>query len=168
MSSAFSNDSSVNPLTSRGRDWPCLRQFIVSLENRVGSLHEVMRKVERADLRVVALSIMDSADCAIVRIIVDQFERARELLTLAGFPVFESDVIGVRLPDTPQPHAAILSALMTAELNVHYMYPLNHRCRGRGAVAVHVNDIDQALVVLRERHFELVTEDDLMMHDEYF
>ena len=60
MSSSFSGDSLVDPITSRGRDWPCLRQFIVFLENRVGSLHDLLRRVERDDLKIVALSILDS------------------------------------------------------------------------------------------------------------
>lgn len=168
MSSSFGDDASVRPTTTPGRDWPCLRQFIIFLENRVGALHEVMRKLERDDLRVVALSILDSTDCAMARIIVDQYERARELLTFGGFTLFESDVIGVQLPDSPQPHAAILNALVAAELNVQYLYPLNYRRHGRGAVALHVHDVDEALVVLKERKFKLVTEDDLMMRDEFF
>jgi len=158
----------MEPTTSRGRDWPCLRQFIIFLENRVGALHQVMRQLERQDLRIVALSILDSADCAMVRLIVDQYERARELMTFANFSLLENDIIGVRLPDCGEPHAAILSALMSAELNVQYMYPINHRKNGRGAVAVFLTEIDEALRVLKERNFELVTEDDLMMQDDFF
>jgi hypothetical protein len=106
MSAGFSDDSLIQPVTSRGRDWPCLRQFIVFLENRVGSLHDLLRRVERDDLRIVALSILDSADCAVARLIVDNYERAHELLTFAGFTMFETDVIGILLPDSEQPHTA--------------------------------------------------------------
>jgi hypothetical protein len=168
MSSNFGDDSTVEPATSRGRDWPCLTQFNIFLENRVGALHQVLRRLERQDLRIVALSILDSADCAMVRLIVDQYERAREVMTFANMTLLESYVIGVRLPDSDQPHAAILSALMSAELNVQYMYPINFRKNGRGAVALFLTDIDEGLRVLKERNFELVTEDDLMMHDEFF
>jgi hypothetical protein len=112
MSADFGSESPVGPLTSRGRDWPCLRQFIVVLENRVGALHELLRRVERDDLRIVALSIVDSSDCAVARLIVDNYERAHELLTFAGVMMFETDVIGVVLPATEQPHTAVLGSLM--------------------------------------------------------
>ena len=167
-SSGFSDDASVSPVTSRGRDWPCLRQFIVFLENRVGALHEVLRSIERDDLNIVALSIVDSADCAVARIIVNNYERAHELLTFANFTMFETDVIGVLLPNSDQPHTAVLGSLMSAELNVHYVYPLMFRRNGRGAVAVYVHEMDEALRVLKERQYELITEDDLLAADEFF
>lgn len=168
MSSGFEDGSHVAPMTTRGRDWPCLRQFIVFLENRVGSLHDLLRRVERDDLRIVALSILDSADCAMARIIVNNYERAHELLTFASVTMFETEVIGVVLPDTEQPHTAVLGSLMSAELNVQYVYPLMYRKNGRPAVAVFVSEKDEALRVLRERKYELVTEDDLMHYDEFY
>ena len=89
MSSGFGDDSLVEPMTSRGRDWPCLRQFIVFLENRVGALHELLRQIERDDLRIMALSILDSADCAVARVIVNNYERARELLTFGNVTMLD-------------------------------------------------------------------------------
>jgi hypothetical protein len=168
MSSGFGDDSPLQPVTTRGRDWPCLRQFIVFLENRVGSLHDLLRRVERDDLKIVSLSILDSADCAVARIIVNNYERAHELLTFAGVTMFETDVIGVLLPDTDQPHTSVLGSLMSAELNVQYVYPLMYRKKGRGAVAIYVSEKEEALRVLKERQYELVTEDDLMHYDEFF
>jgi hypothetical protein len=168
MSSGFGDNSKTESITSRGRDWPCLRQFIVFLENRVGSLHELLKRVERDDLRIVALSILDSADCAVARIIVDNYERAHELLTFANVTMFETSVIGVLLPQTEQPHTAVLGSLMSAELNVQYVYPLMFRKQGRPAVAVFVSELDEALRVLRERQYEFVTEDDLLQHDEFY
>lgn len=168
MSSGFSDDATIQPSTTRGRDWPFLRQFIVFLENRVGALHDVLRRVERDDLKIVSLSILDSADCAVARIIVNNYERALELLTFAGVKMFETDVIGVLLPDCDQPHTAVLGSLMSAELNVQYVYPLMFRKNGRGAVAVYCSEKDEALRVLRERQYQLVNEDDLMNYDEFF
>jgi len=168
MSSGFGDDASVQPMTTRGRDWPCLRQFIVFLENRVGALHDVLRRIERDDLRIVALSILDSADCAVARIIVNNYERAHELLTFANFTMFETDVIGVLLPAVDQPHTALLGSLMSAELNVQYVYPLMFRRNGRGAVAVFANELEEALRVLKERQYELINEDDLLASDEFF
>lgn len=168
MSSAFGDDNPTDSATARGRDWPCLQQFVVFLENKVGSLHDLLRKVERDDLKVMALTILDSADSAIARLITSNYERTLELLELSGLPFCETEVIGVLLPQVDQPHTSVCGCLMSAELNVHYVYPLTYRRNGRGAVAVFVDNVDEALRVLRERNHEFVTEDDLLGYDEMF
>jgi hypothetical protein len=168
MSSSFGEDTPIESVTSHGRDWPCLQQFVVFLENKVGSLHQLLRRVERDDLKIMALSILDSADSAIARLITNNYERTLELLQLSDFTFCETEVVGVLLPEVDQPHSQVCGALMSAELNVHYVYPLMYRRNGRGAVAVYVDDIDEGLRVLKEQGHEFVTEDDLLGYDELF
>ncbi|APZ96764.1 acetolactate synthase [Fuerstiella marisgermanici] len=168
MSSSFGDDEAVDSMTSRGRDWPCLQQFVVFLENKVGSLHELLRRVEHDDLKIMALTILDSADSAIARLITNNYERTLETLQLSGLAFCETEVIGVMLPDREQPHTSVCGSLMAAELNVHYVYPLMYRRNGRGAVAVYVDNVDEALRVLKERKHEFVTEDDLMEYDDLY
>src|SRR6187455_1643357 len=112
MSSDFSSGLTTDPATMRGRDWPCLRQFCVFMENRVGRLHEMFRQVERHDLRIIGLSVVDSVDFAVARVILDSSDRGRELFQLSGLTVTETDVIGVELPATPQPFVSIFTALV--------------------------------------------------------
>lgn len=150
----------------RGRDWPCLRQFCVFMENRVGRLHEMFRQVERHDLRIVGLSVVDSVDFAVARVILDNADRGRELFQLAGLTVTETDVVGVELPDSPQPFVSIFTSLVSAELNIHYTYPLLRR-QGRGGIVLHVDDVDQATQILSAAGFRLITENDLLEDDEY-
>ena len=168
MSSAYGDDNPVDAVTSRGRDWPCLQQFVVFLENKVGSLHDLLRRVERDDLKVMALTILDSADSAVARLITSNYERTLELLRLSGQTFCETEVIGVLLPDVDQPYTRICGSLMSAELNVHYIYPLAYRRSGRGAVVIYVDDTDEALRVLKEQQHEFVTEDDLLGYDELY
>jgi hypothetical protein len=168
MSAGFGDETPVGPVTSRGRDWPCLRQFGIFMENKVGSLQRTLRRIERDDLKIIGLSIVDSADCAIARVITNNYERTHELLSFSQLTTFESEVIGVLLPDKPQPHTSVCSSLMSAELNVQYVYPLMYRRNGRGAVAVYVDNIDEALRVLKEQKHEFVTEDDLLEFDDMF
>ncbi|MBQ12548.1 MAG: acetolactate synthase [Planctomyces sp.] len=150
-----------------GRQWPCLRQFCVFMENRVGRLHDLMRQLERHDLRTVALSIDDSVDCAIVRLMFDNFERARELLQLGSFSFIETDIIGVELPETEQPFLTVCTTLLQAEINIHYTYPLLYRRGGQGAIALYVDDIDRGLELLVDKGHQLVFEQDLLEDDEY-
>src|SRR5216683_2297099 len=74
----YGEGSDIGYSTARGRDWPSVRQFNVFLENRVGALLQVVRLFETTDIRIVALTVVDSADCAIIRIVLSDPERAVE------------------------------------------------------------------------------------------
>ena len=89
--------------TVRGRNYPSIRQFTVFLENRVGQLLEVMRRFEGSHVRIVALSIVDSTECAFVRFLLSHPEHGREILERAGLAIIESDVNGIELATPPQP-----------------------------------------------------------------
>jgi hypothetical protein len=147
--------------TSRGRDWPSVRQFNVFLENRLGKLLDVVRHFETTDIRIVSLTIVDSADCAIIRIVLSDPERALEIFRLARLPVTESDLLVVQLPEGSQPLLQICKALLVAEINIHYAYPLLIGPRGHAAVALHVDDHETATQTLTSQGFTLFTENDL-------
>ena len=161
------SESYTDPDTMYGRQWPCLRQFCVFMENRVGRLHDLMRQLERHDLRIVALSIDDSVDCAIVRLMFDHVERARELLELGAYSFIETDIIGVELPETEQPFLRVCTTLLQAEINIHYTYPLLYRRGGHGAIALYVDDIDRGLELLADKGHRIVAEQDLLEDDEF-
>lgn len=167
-SMSFGGDAAIEDATARGRDWPTLRQFGVFLENRVGILNTLLRQLEGHDLRIVALSIANTVDSAVVRIMLDNYERGKELFDLSEFTVFETDLIGVELPDDPQPYVSICMALLQAEISIHYTYPLLYRRRGNGAIALYVDDIDVGLKTLSDKGLRIVTETDLQDDDEYF
>src|SRR5205823_10439464 len=102
---AFGGDegSEVDFATARGRDWPSVRQYNVFLENRLGALLNVVRRFETTDIRIVSLTVVDSADCAIIRLVLSDPERALEIFEQAKLPYTESDLLVVQLPDAAQP-----------------------------------------------------------------
>ncbi len=153
------------PGTLRGRNYPTLQQFTVFMENRVGQLLEVVRRFEGALVRIVAVSINDSAECAFVRFLLSHPEQGREILERAGLALIESDLIGVELPDTPQPLLAVCTALLQAEVNILHAYPLFIQPRGRAAVALMVDNTDLGLETLARKGFSLLTENDLSGDD---
>jgi hypothetical protein len=145
----------------RGRDYPSIRQFTVFLENRVGQLLEVVRRFEGSNVRVVALSISDSAECAVVRFLLSDPEAGREILERAGLAIVESDLIGIELPDSPQPLLRVCTALLQAEVNISQVYPLLMRPTSRPAVAVMVDNNEMAIETLNNRGFRMISEEDL-------
>ncbi len=153
--------SGVGFSTARGRDWPSVRQFNVFLENRVGAMMNLVRRFETTDIRIVSISVIDSADCAIIRIVLSDPERAREIFEQARMPITESDLLVVQLPEHPQPLAQICKALLSAEINIHYAYPLLVGPTTRAALAIHVDDIEMAVNTLTRQGFTIFTENDL-------
>jgi hypothetical protein len=121
----------------------------------------VVRRFEGSNVRIVALTISDSAECAVVRFLLDDPEQGREVLERAGLAIVESDLIGVELPDSPQPLLQVCTALLQAEINISQVYPLLARPNDRPAVALMVDNNDLALETLAEKGFKTVNEDDL-------
>ena len=148
--------------TARGRDYPAIRQFTVFLENRVGQLLELIRRFEGSRVRIVALSINDATECAFVRLLLSHPEQGREILERAGLAMIESDLIGVELPNGSQPLLQVCTALLQAEINIVQAYPLIVRPHGRPAVALMVDNIDQAQETLLGKQFRMLTEADLL------
>lgn len=147
--------------TMRGQNFPALRQFTIFLENRVGQLLEVVRRFEGTGIRICALSINDAAECAFVRFLVNDADRGREILERSGLALIETDLIGVELPEGPQPLLRVCTALLQAELNIIQAYPLIVRPHGKPAVAIMVENIETAMETLNEKGFTIITEGDL-------
>lgn len=153
--------------TVRGRNYPSIRQFTVFLENRVGQLLEVIRRFEGSKVRIVALSIADSTECAFVRFLLSHPEEGREILERAGLAIIESDLIGVELPHGPQGLLYICTALLQAEVNIVQAYPLLVHPRGHPAVALMVDNIEMGLETLGSKGFAMITEADLAENEEH-
>jgi len=120
----------------------------------------LVRALEEHVGRIVALSIEESADSALVRLICADAESGRSALRHEGFSFSESDVLAVELPSTPHPLEATCYALLAAELNIHYAYPLLVNA-GRPALALYVDDPTLASQLLIRKGFRLLGESDL-------
>ncbi len=160
---SFGDDERIGYDTARGRDWPSVRQFNVFLPNRMGALLDLVRKFESTDVRVVSLTVVETADCAIIRLVPSDYERGYEILTAAKIPFTESDLLVLKLPDDDRPLLTITKALLGAEIDICYMYPLLTGVgpMGNTAIAVYVNDFEAAAAALQGQGFTLFTENDL-------
>lgn len=149
--------------TARGRDWPSVRQFNVFLANRMGAMLDLVRRFETSDVRVVSLTVIETADCAIIRVVASDYERGYEILKQARLPFTESDLLLVKLPDNDQPLLTITKALLGGEIDLHYCYPLllGVGPMGNTALALHVDDLENAAGTLQNLGFTLFGENDL-------
>jgi len=151
------------PQTERGSGFepPRVRQFTVFLENRVGRLQGLLAALESAAHPIRALSIEESGDSALVRIICTDSDAARRLLRDAGFPFGELDLLAVQIPKRKsQPLISICSVLLSAEINIHYVYPFLLGPHGP-ALALYVEDAVLSAELLIKKGFTLIGESDL-------
>ena len=162
MSQGEDFGSAVDYQTMRGRDYPTIRQFTVFLENRVGVLLGLIRRFRGTRVRIMALSIIDSTECCIVRFVLSHPEQGREILERAGLAMIESDLIAMELSDCEQPLLEVFSALLRAEVNLVQAYPLMVLNNERSFVAIMVDNIDIAQETLDQQGFHMITENELM------
>ena len=143
-----------------GFEPPRVHQFTVFMENRVGRLQSLVRAYEQTTGRIISLSIHNQADTALVRIICSDPDLARDVLQHDLFSFAEQELLVVELPSLPQPLSAICSVLLTAELNIHYAYPLMLRPAGP-ALALYIDDPVLAAQLLIKKGFKLISDSDL-------
>src|SRR5262249_55127821 len=129
-------------------------------ENRIGGLMNVVRRFETSDNRIISLTVVDSADCAIIRIVAADPERAFEAFQQAKLPFNESNLLVVKLPEPPHQLVQIVKTLLMGEINIHYAFPVLNHPLGAEALALHVEDIENAALTLERQGFVLFSEND--------
>lgn len=135
-------------------------QFSVFLENRVGKMLELLEVFEGQSLTLAALAVSDAADHAVVRVLTSNAALARRLLDRAELPFSEIDVVVVET-NRAQTFRDACKALLHAEVNLHYSYPLSVQPRGRPAMVIYTDDNTLAAQLLRRKLFTLLGENDL-------
>jgi hypothetical protein len=137
-----------------------VRQFSVFVENRVGRLFDLVSLLVAHNVHIVAMTTIDTTDSAVDRLIVDDPDRARELLAANSFAYTECDVLVVEFAGETQ-LKDVLGALLTVEINIHYAYTFMVRPEGRSALVLNLEDSDLAAQALNSRGFKTLTQRDI-------
>ncbi len=126
-----------------------LEQLSIFLENRSGRLAEITGVLARAGINIRALSLADTADFGILRLIVNQTSRAVQVLRDNGFTVATNEMVALEVPDRPGGLWEILKVLEAAGLNVEYMYAFVQRAKENAVVMFRFDEPDRAIGVLQ-------------------
>ena len=137
-----------------------MAQFSVFTPNRLGRLHDLVKLLASHNVHVLALTIMDTTDSSIIRIVVDDSDKARDLLNEHGFPFTESRLVVVELSAATE-LSRLMSALLEAELNINYLYSFIPHPRGKSMLALSMDDNDVAEQVLRRHQFAVLKQSDI-------
>jgi hypothetical protein len=134
-----------------------VKQFSVFAENRLGRLFDLTTLLKANNVHVMAITVLDTTDSAIVRYVTDDPDKARELMVNNDFPYVECDILAVEIIDESQLNN-VLAALFEAEINIHYVYSFIKRPEGLSALAINIEDQDIAAQALNKRGFRVLTQ----------
>lgn len=125
-----------------------VRQISIFLENKAGRLAEVTSILGKAGINIRALSLADTTDFGILRLIVNDIDKAAKTLKDQGFTVGETEVLAVEVPDRPGGLGEILKIIQSAGLNVEYMYAFVERSSDNAVIIFRFDNVDEATRVL--------------------
>jgi hypothetical protein len=125
-----------------------VEQLSIFLENKTGRLAEVTRSLGKAGINIRALSLADTSEFGILRLIVDDHEKAKSVLKEQGFTVGRTHVVAVQVEDRPGGLDDILQLLSDNGINVEYMYAFVQAGSKNAFLILRFDKTDQALEVL--------------------
>lgn len=137
-----------------------VRQFSIFADNKVGRLNEIVQRFAAANVHIMAFSQLDSSECTIMRFIFDDWESATDVLCRFRYPHTMMEVIAVEINSEAEIRI-VTSALVEAEINIHYIYPFVMRPRNKSALALSVEDNELATHALETRGLKVLEASDI-------
>jgi hypothetical protein len=133
-----------------------VEQISIFIENKSGRLAEVTQVLGEAGVNIRALSLADTSDFGILRLIVDKTDLAKTVLKEHGFTVNKTEVVAVEVPDRPLGLHGILKVLDQSKVNVEYMYAFVERCGENAVIIFRFDDPTEAIEVLTNNGFAVL------------
>jgi hypothetical protein len=144
----------------RARRAEPVKQFSVFTANRLGRLHDLVQLLASKSVHILGLTVLDTTDSAIIRFVVDDPERARDLLREHDFAFTESELLVVEV-DAATELNGLIAALLEAELNINYLYSFIPHPQGKSILAFSLEDNEIAEQVLKQHQFRVLKQTDI-------
>ncbi|KZX14294.1 amino acid-binding protein [Methanobrevibacter curvatus] len=138
-----------------------IKQLSVFIENKEGRLKKTINTLVKADINIRALSIADTSKFGILRLIVSDFKKAKNILEEDGFVVKETDVIAVEIPDETNGLGSVLTILDKEEVNLEYLYAFVSKQSHQAIVVFRVQNIEKSIKLLKNENLKLLNQKDL-------
>ena len=140
------------------------KQLSVFIENRQGSLGNVLSVLRKSNVNILSLSLADTTEYGLLRLIVNNPQKGKEELTTAGFSTIITDVLIVKIAHEPGSLQKILEVVSGNEINIEYMYGLSTGGE-EASVVLKTSDLNKAMEVFKANKIETLTEKDLTVLD---
>ena len=138
-----------------------IKQLTVFIQNKRGTVASVTEILSKNNINLRALSIAETQDFGILRIVVNDNDAAEKVLTENGYLIKTIDVVGVKIGDEPGQLTSALNVLDYAGVNVEYLYAFMSRTEKHAYVVLRVEENDEAEAILKNAGFKLITEADI-------
>ena len=138
-----------------------VEQLSIFLENKSGRLADVTGVLAQADINVRALSLADTTDFGILRLIVNDTEKAKTVLKDNGFTVGKTEVIAVEVPDRPGGLAEILNIIQKEDINVEYMYAYVQKGGDKAIIIFRFDELEKAIDALQKAQVGILKGEDV-------
>jgi hypothetical protein len=138
-----------------------VEQIAIFVENKSGRLAEVTDILAKTGVNIRALSLADTADFGILRLIVNDTEKAKKVLKENGFTVRMNEVVAVEVPDRPGGLAGILGALQGKNVNVEYMYAFVQKSGEHAIIIFRFDEIEKAVDTLRKAGVRILQDEEV-------
>jgi len=138
-----------------------VKQISVFMENSPGRLADLAVSMGEAGINIMALTVAESIDFGVVRMIVSDFEKARKMLREKNFTVSETEVLALEIPDQPGSLGKVLKIFAGQSLNVEYMYAFAAR-RQDALIVFRFDDMDKAINILKNAKVKVLTAEEVL------
>ncbi len=138
-----------------------LRQISVFVENRTGRVAEVTEILRDGKINIRAVTLADTHDFGIVRLIVDKVDEALNILRSNKFTVLDTEVVALEIPDAPGSLCNVLEILSKEELNIEYLYGFVERSGDQAILIFRFEDVDKAVNALKSTNLRILSGEDL-------
>ena len=139
-----------------------LQQIAIFMENKPGHLRTICRVLAEADVSITTLSLADTQQYGILRLLVENWEEARDALTKAGFVVNATEVLAVEVDDKPGGLLRILDIIGESDINIEYMYAYTYHRNEKAIMVFRFDDPDKAIAALQKQGVKVLTAIDLL------
>ena len=136
------------------------KQLSVFIENRKGRLGEVLRVLKENEVNILSISLADTTEYGLLRLIVNAPEKGRDVLLAAGFSSMTTDVLVIKVPHAPGSLQKILELVADRNVNIEYMYGLSVETED-ASIVMKTNDLAIACEVLKSGNIETMTDADI-------
>ena len=136
-----------------------IKQLSIFIENQPGRLYKALEILAQENVNIRALSLADTSEFAILRLVVNSPEKGMEILEKNNFIVKLTDIIGVELDDTPGGLTKVLKILNDENIDLEYLYAFTHDQTSKAILLLHANDLDEMINVLDSNNVKIVPAD---------
>ena len=138
-----------------------IKQLSIFLQNEIGSLSKPLETLSKNNINIRAMSMADTSEFCILRLVVDDPLKGKEILENDNFLVKTVDIIGVEMTDTPGGLTSVLKTLKDSNINLEYLYAFSHDKSNKAILLLHADDLDNLISTLKANDIPIVPSNDV-------